>query len=271
VIIGVQSKSNDLILPEKNINRSKKMSDAIGPRFMWETSKRSQEAPPQRRGIIQPPLELPIDETNLVALPKPTEVVVAPFDLRKAIEQRETIRNYSNSAISLEELSYLLWCTQGVKKVTERPVTLRTVPSAGARHAFETYLLVNRVDHLNPGLYRFAAIEHGLLAISHEADLAGRATQACGKQAHVLNSAVTFFWAATAERMTWRYMQRGYRYLHLDAGHVCQNLYLAAESLGCGVCAIAAYDDDAVNQILGLDGENQFAIYMASLGKKVLN
>ncbi len=68
--------------------------------------------------------------------------------------------------------------------------------------------------------------------------------------------------------MRWRYGERGYRYLHMDAGHVCQNLYLAAESIGCGVCAIAAYNDDLLNQTLGLDGEELFVIYVASVGKR---
>ncbi|HEY3312047.1 MAG TPA: SagB/ThcOx family dehydrogenase, partial [Anaerolineales bacterium] len=75
-------------------------------------------------------------------------------------------------------------------------------------------------------------------------------------------------WVAVLARMRWRYGQRGYRYLHLDAGHVCQNLSLAAEATGCGICPIAAFNDDLLNGVLGLDGEEQFAIYMASLGKK---
>jgi SagB-type dehydrogenase family enzyme len=68
--------------------------------------------------------------------------------------------------------------------------------------------------------------------------------------------------------MTYRYGERGYRYLHLDAGHVCQNLYLAAEAIGCGACAIAAFEDDEVNRVLGLDGESRFAIYLGAVGKK---
>jgi SagB-type dehydrogenase family enzyme len=68
--------------------------------------------------------------------------------------------------------------------------------------------------------------------------------------------------------MTWRYSQRGYRYLHLDAGHVCQNLYLSAESVGCGVCAIAAFLDEEINPAMGIDGENEFVIYVATVGKK---
>ena len=94
---------------------------------------------------------------------------------------------------------------------------------------------------------------------------------ATGNQAQVLTAAVTFIWVAWPYRTSFRYGARAYRYLFLDAGHVGQNLHLAAESIGCGVCAIGAYEDEAVNAALGLDGREQFVIYMASLGKKPLN
>jgi SagB-type dehydrogenase family enzyme len=244
--------------------------EAIGPRFMAETNFdfNPREEPPQRQSVPQPPLELPYDETRLIQLPSPAEIQFPSFDLRRAIEQRQTLRSYAPDAISMAELSYLLWCTQGVKSVNDRPATARTVPSGGARHAFETCLLINRVEGLQSGLYRFVAIKHGLVPLRLETGVAAELTVACRKQAHVLNSAVSFFWVAVVERMTWRYMQRGYRYLHLDAGHVCQNLYLAAESLNCGVCGIAAFDDTALNRSLNLDGEKQFVIYAASLGKR---
>jgi len=85
----------------------------------------------------------------------------------------------------------------------------------------------------------------------------------------VANCAVTFIWAADFYRMSWRYGERGLRYIYIDAGHVCQNLYLAAEAINSGVCAIGAYEDDIINEILGLDGENQFTVYVATLGKRV--
>ena len=81
-------------------------------------------------------------------------------------------------------------------------------------------------------------------------------------------AAVVFIWTAVPYRMTWRYGERGFRDLHLDAGHVCQNLYLAAEATGCGTCAIAAFDDDDMNAILGINGSDQFVIYLATVGKK---
>ncbi|MCD4673972.1 MAG: SagB/ThcOx family dehydrogenase, partial [Anaerolineaceae bacterium] len=140
--------------------------------------------------------------------------------------------------------------------------------SAGARHAFETFVLVNRVEGLASGLYRYLASEHALILADNSDNIAEVLVHACYKQVMVSRAAVSFFWAAVVDRMFWRYDERGYRYLHLDAGHVCQNLYLAGESLGCGTCAIAAFDDDLLNDALELDGKEMFAVYAAALGKK---
>ena len=155
-----------------------------------------------------------------------------------------------------------------MKKVIDKLVTLRTVPSSGARHAFETYLLVNRVQGLHPGLYRFLAIKHKLAEVSLDPSLANKITEARLQQRHLNTSAVTFIWTAVPYRMVWRYGERGYRYLHIDAGHVCQNLYLAAEAIGSGVCAIGAFNDEDINNLLGIDGKEQFVIYVAAVGKK---
>ncbi len=244
------------------------MDDSIGREFMEKTHYQYAAPSWQSQGLPQPPLELPAGCDTLIDLPEPASLGVPPVDLRKLSEHRRTLRNYAETPLSLAELSYLLWLTQGVKKVTTRPVTQRTVPSAGARHAFETYLLVNKVEGLAPGLYRFLAIEHKLIPANPAPELAHRLADACQEQPQVENAAVTFFWTAVLERMYWRYGERGYRYLHLDAGHVCQALYLAAESIGCGVCAIAAFDDEQVNALLGLDGVERFTVYIGSLGKR---
>ena len=237
--------------------------------FMKATYGRHLSESPQDLGQTQPPLEMPLPPGSvLIPLPEARALDLPGLDLREAIERRRSVRRYSEESLSQAELSSLLWLTQGVKEISTRPVTLRTVPSAGARHAFETLLLINRVEGITPGLYRFAASQHALVCLDTAADVNQRITRGCYDQKQVLTSAVTFIWVAVAERMTWRYVERSYRYLHLDAGHVCQNLYLAAEPLSCGVCAIAAFDDEYLNQELGLDGENLFVIYLASLGKK---
>lgn len=238
--------------------------------FLDQSSYQQLSSPPQQQGLPQPSLELPWpSNAALIALPAPAELDIPPADLRAMVDQRRSLRHYDRVAsISLTELSYLLWMTQGVKRVTARPATLRTVPSAGARHAFETILLVNRVEGLEPGLYRFIATRHALLRMEASANITVEMTTACGAQEHILHSAVTFIWMAVTERMSWRYVERSMRYLFLDAGHVCQNLYLAGEAIGCGVCALAAYDDAQVNALIGADGLDHFAIYLATLGKK---
>lgn len=234
---------------------------------MEETKYHALSPSPQRRGLQQPPLEkAAYSQENVIALPSPAGNGIS---LWEAVDGRRSIRKYSKTPLDLIQLSFLLWTTQGVKEMTPS-ATFRTVPSAGARHALETYLLVNRVGGLNPGLYRYLALSHQLLTLQSEETLAQEITRGCFGQTMVRESAVTFIWSAVPYRMTWRYSERGYRYLHLDAGHVCQNLYLGAEAIQAGVCAIAAFHDDALNSLLGFDGENEFVIYLATVGKKVV-
>ncbi|MHB9132666.1 MAG: SagB/ThcOx family dehydrogenase [Armatimonadota bacterium] len=244
------------------------MTNRIGHDFMRLTRYPSLDESEQSKALPQPPLEVaPDPETPLIPLPNPDEVQLPLVNLLTLIGTRTSVREYAPEPISLAKLGLLLWCTQGVKKQVDTRATFRTVPSAGARHAFETYLLVNRVEGLDPGLYRFLALEYALQPVALD-NPTEAITEACLNQGMVRTSAVTFLWAADAHRMTWRYGERGFRYLHLDAGHVCQNLYLAAEAIDCGSCAIAAFDDDALNTALGLDGEEQFAVYVATVGRK---
>ena len=243
---------------------------SIEKEFMRLTTHTHMPVSGQNSGVPQPPLQLPYPpDAQLIPLPPAAECNIPPLELREAILRRRSVRQYSPEAIRLDELAFLLWASQGVKHISSRPSTARTVPSAGARHAFETYLLINRVEGLQPGLYRYIAIEHALLPVDLSAGWNENIADACLKQEQVRQSAVTFIWVAVVERMTWRYPVRGYRYLFLDAGHVCQNLYLAAEAVNCGVCAIAAYDDEVINPLLGLDGEEQFVIYLGSLGRRL--
>jgi len=225
--------------------------------------------PQQKRGLPQPPLEMAYDPgAALISLPDPNGFSLIAPDFITIVKSRESKRQYTDTALTLAELSYLLWVTQGVKSVNEsNTFTKRLVPSAGARHPFETYLLINRVEGVDPGLYRYLALEHKLLPLDAKEDINQTITEAALKQKHVQNSAVAFCWVADIARTYWRYDERSFRYIMLDAGHVCQNLYLAAETIQCGVCAIAAFDDDLMNKALGVDGEHQFTVYMASLGK----
>lgn len=244
--------------------------NGISNEFMEKTKYKYLSESYQSLGKQQPPLEMEYDLTKpIIKLPSPSSFKYGQKPLIDAINSRRSLRQYSGKALSLEELSFLLWCTQGVKKVINGAATLRAVPSAGARHAFETFLLINRVEGLKPGLYRFLALEHRLMEVNLDPDIGEKVVAGCLGQGFIVTSAVTFIWAADVPRMYWRYGERGYRYLHLDAGHVCQNLYLAAESIDCGACAIAAFDDDEINTVIGVDGEKQFVIYVGATGKKL--
>jgi SagB-type dehydrogenase family enzyme len=241
---------------------------SIGNEFMEKTKFQYLDRSDQSRNLPQPPLEMGYDASRRVRdLPGPENIKIRSFDLRQAIEGRRSIRLYSQEPLTIEELSYLLWITQGVVQVTHG-ATFRNVPSAGARHALETYLLINNVRDIPEGIYRFLAIENKLVEINMNPDTVDRVTQGCLGQDFIRKSAVTFIWVADAYRMKWRYGERGYRYLYLDAGHACQNLYLGAGSIDCGVCAIAAFSDDHMNDLLELDGVEQFVIYVATVGKK---
>ena len=246
------------------------MLEENGYEFVEQTKYPNISESDQRQDKPQPPYEIPLEESKpLIDLPKPEKIDLGSYDLRQAIEERRSLRRYSEDPLSLTELSYLLWLTQGVKKVDEkRHVVWRTVPSAGCRHPFETYLSINRVEGLEPGLYRFVASQHKLVALQLDDNFNDKLTDACVGQRQVATSAVTFIWAAVPYRTVWRYSERSYRYLYLDAGHVCQNLHLAAESINCGICAIGAYHDDQADELLGFTPPEMFVIYMASLGRK---
>ncbi|XMB66057.1 SagB/ThcOx family dehydrogenase [Mycoplasmatota bacterium zrk1] len=251
------------------------MEKNIGKKFIeftkydYSTSDSDQEV-----GIASPSIDMPYDVSKtLIDLPDPALIKLNNTNLKTLIEERRSVRHYSKNSLNLQELSYLLWCTQGVKEIINRTptykITLRTVPSAGARHPLETVLLINNVKELEPGLYRYIASKHKLIQLTDNSNISVNIANACLKQSFVAKSSVAFIWVADIYKTIWRYKERSYRYALLDAGHVCQNLYLAAESIDSGVCAVAAYDDNEINRILGLDGENQFVVYIATIGKKI--
>ena len=197
------------------------MTTNIGKEFWEKTKYPHLSISAQKQGVPIPEIELPYDPAEkLISLPDISTFTPPHADLWETINRRSTLRSYSPDALTLEELALLLWATQGIKEVTNRPVTFRTVPSAGSRHAFESFLLINRVEGVTPAIYRYLAIKHALLPYDLSADTCDRIHTACLNQSQISQSAATFIWAAQAERMTWRYCERGYRYLLLDAGHV---------------------------------------------------
>lgn len=223
----------------------------------------------QNQGVPPPPIEksCPAD-AGKIDLPGPEEwKSIRQADLTRAIADRRSHRVYLQNPFSLEELAYLLWCTQGVKGKVFHGHIYRNVPSAGCRHSFETYLAVFRVEGLQAGVYRYLPMSHQLVFLFSDTMLAEKVTIASLGQNYPGKSAVTFIWSAIPYRMEWRYDLAAHKVILLDAGHVCQNLYLACEAIDAGMCAIAAYDQQEMDELLGLDGEDEFAIYLASVGK----
>jgi len=231
--------------------------------------KMREEPTDQRLGLPQPPLQKAYaPDALLIDLPSPREVALGPTDLFELIERRQSRREYSDKPITLQELSFLLWATQGVKRIVRDGfATLRTVPSGGSRHAFETYLAVNRVVGLEPGIYRYLALEHKLIHVSSPPDLPAKVGKACFGQDFAGTAAAVFFWSCIPYRCEWRYAVAAHKTLAQDSGHVCQNLYIACEALGLGTVAIGSYHQETADALCGLDGTDEFVIYAAPVGR----
>jgi SagB-type dehydrogenase family enzyme len=223
----------------------------------------------QQKGVPPPPLQKPCPQgAELHDLVAPKDIKIGGMALRDVIQRRRSRRQFLLETLTPEELSFLLWATQGVLEVRrDGAASLRTVPSAGGRHTFETYLIINRVNGFQPGLYRYLPLDHKLCFLYSDPDLPEKISEACCGQTFVGSSAVVFLWTTIPYRMEWRYSVASPKVIAIDAGHVCQNLYLAAESIGAGTCAIGAYFQDKVDAILGLDGKDEFTIYLAPVGR----
>ncbi|MDD5094087.1 MAG: SagB/ThcOx family dehydrogenase [Dehalococcoidia bacterium] len=224
----------------------------------------------QNRGIPPPPVEKSFDpQAHRIDLVPHDQFKDLPgLDVMAAIGNRESRRRFQKRPLLLKELSFLLWATQGIRQRLDGGHALRMVPSAGARHALETYLCVINVESLDLGFYRYLPLEHQLLVMLRDEDAAGKIAQAALHQDWMAEAAVVFIWSAIPYRMEWRYDMAAHRVILLDAGHVCQNLYLACEAMGLATCAVAAYDQESMDRLLGLDGKDEFAIYMAPVGRR---
>lgn len=227
----------------------------------------------ESRDIPSPSAQQPVPaDATFIDLPAPDNLALGTMSLAQVVRQRRSLRDYALTALTMEELSFLLWCTQGVSSFEQDAAgniesQFRTVPSGGSRHPFETYLLINRVEGLSPGLYRFMPFGHKLCLLRKSGELATRAEAICYGQPFVGQAAVVFIWSAVPYRTEWRYGYISHRMIAIEAGHLCQNLCLAAESIGGGACAILGYSQAHMDALLGVDGENEFTVYMATVGK----
>jgi SagB-type dehydrogenase family enzyme len=224
----------------------------------------------QNRGMVPPPVQKPVREGQVtVSLPAdPITVFSGRIDLVQALAARKSHRVWRDEPLSTEEVGFLLWAVQGVRRKGGPASVFRTVPSAGCRHALETYVLVNNCSSLERGVYRYLPLDHALvLEAPGGADFSARQHEAVLMQPFVPKAPVVLVWATIPYRMEWRYMEAAHRVIALDAGHVCQNLYLAVQAVRCGTCAVAAFHQQALDELLGVDGEDEFALYLAPVGK----
>ena len=223
----------------------------------------------QSRGIKAPDLQKGYSpDQTIIDLPKKEQwTSIKDVAVCSAIERRESRRIYNEKPIKLDELSFLLWATQGIRRPIDAGHALRTVPSAGCRHSFETYILVFNVAGLEEGIYRYLPVGHSLVFERCSEGLAQKITAASFGQSFIGRAAAVFVWSAIPYRMEWRYDMAAHRVIAMDAGHVCQNLYLACEAIDSGTCAIGAFDQEKMDRLIDVDGTDEFVIYMAPVGK----
>jgi SagB-type dehydrogenase family enzyme len=199
---------------------------------------------------------------SLIQLPAPDTSSAAP--LWPSIARRRSERHYSAEPLTLQELSQLLWASQGVT-AQQGDYAFRAAPSAGALYPVETYLVVNRVTGLRPGVYHYRIVGHKLELI-REGEFGGQLAEAALGQQMCARAPVVFVWTSIIKRSSWKYGQRAYRYTYLDAGHIAAHVSLAAVALGLSTCQIGAFYDEEVNAVVQVDGKEEFAIYMTSVG-----
>ena len=222
----------------------------------------------QSRGIDFPDIQKSY-AGDIITLPIVDSELLKNKSVYDCIKDRRSRRKFTNTKISLNDLSFLLWSTQGIqKKLQDNKITLRTVPSGGARHPFETYLAVFNLDGLQEGIYRYLPLEHALTLLFQVEDMKNKIVEATLGQVFTGDASVTFIWSAVPYRTEWRYAFASAKTILLDCGHVCQNLYIACEALNLGTCAIAAYDQKKIDELLKLDGENEFTVYLAPVGAR---
>jgi SagB-type dehydrogenase family enzyme len=238
----------------------------IGDRFQEETK----YTPESLRGHTLDWDHVPKPYKNcpqaLRTVPLPLPSVPDPANMWDVFVRRRSVRDYSGqTSLSLRVLSSLLVATQGIT-AREGDYAFRSAPSAGGLYPVETYLLVGSVEGLEKGFYHFRPHRFDLEFIK-QGDFGWAVAEAALGQNMVVDAQVTFLWTAIVERSKWKYRQRAYRYIYMDVGHIAQNLYLAGTALGLGVCAIGAFFDDRVNELIGVDGVEETVLYMATVGQ----
>jgi SagB-type dehydrogenase family enzyme len=201
-------------------------------------------------------------DAELIELPEPNHVGMS---VEEAIKTRRSIRSYSTTPVTLQQLSQLLFSAQGITGSAHGQY-LRTAPSAGALYPFEIYVVVNRVDGLDRGIYHYVVKEHALELVKR-GNFGGHITNAGLNQETLGDAGVTFVLSAIFDRTRSKYGERGFRYVYIEAGHIAQNISLQAVSLRLGSVPVGAFLDKAVNKLIGVDGLKEAAILLLAVGR----
>jgi len=240
------------------------MAEGIGDRFQGETKYARDRLPAGYLDWRKKPGPYKVyPDAPKMKLPVPERAGGMP--VWEAIGRRRSVRDFGRIPLSTAALSQLLWASQGVTKVMEE-YALRSAPSAGALYPIETYLSIQMVEGVEPGIYHYDVRQHEL-DLLRPGDFRAAVAEAALDQDFLAEAAVVFAWTAVFARSKWKYKERAYRYVYLDAGHIAQNVALAAVALGLGSCQIAALYDDEVNAVLGVDGKEESIVYMTALGR----
>jgi SagB-type dehydrogenase family enzyme len=217
--------------------------------------------------VPEPPHELPVKKgQTVIKLPSPKRFKLPDVPVRKAIESFEPVGFFPRSSMDLKQLSYLLWCTQGFKKIVAESIEIRNSPSSGSRNPLETYFVAGEVDGLETGLYRYLPKSHSIVAERIDSGITLEMSTASLNFKLTTRAAVTVLWVAIPYRTVWAVGNRGYRSALIEAGHVCQNLILAAAGLGLQVAPIDLFHDELVTTLANLDPETQWPVYLAAVG-----
>ena len=237
----------------------------IGDAYQEITKYRRDDIPRGGLDFSKKPLHYKSYENPLKVIELPTPEHTGGGALWDMLAKRRTRRTYRPEPLKLAELSQLLWAANGKTK-EGRETFLRAAPSAGALYPIELYVMINDVEGMEQGIYHYDVAGHRLSMI-REGEFGESAASGALGQASLAKSGAVIFMTAIIERTRWKYRQRAYRYIYLDAGHIGGNICLACESLGIGTCPIGAFYDDELNSILGVDGEDETVLYAFTIGR----
>ena len=235
--------------------------------FMKSTFTEKGHKSDQQKQLPQPPLAKQSVNENKIALTKDFSDIIKESNVLTIINERKSHRVFKKESLTLKQLSFLLWTTQGVKGIRgDNYATERTVPSGGARHPFEVYITVINVKGLEKGIYHYLPISHELELTMLKDNIENAVVESLDGQKWAGKSAAVFYYTAIPYRSEWRYTISAHKLILLDAGHVVQNLYIGCGAIGCGTCAVGDYDQALCDKLLQIDGKDEFVVYAAPVG-----